>query len=379
MRVISGVSYDDFVNKIKTDNLQIIGYGAGLAAMSIEDMFIESGIGSNVCCYIDGNPDKRGTAITLFGKAFTIQGISDLIKIDLSGKVILLTLEVFGAVIDDLSKYKELDGLPCYIFPELNRSYLQGVITGDNFCTSGYKNDFGSERIPRVIHYCWFGGGKMTDLMKDCISSWHEHNPSYEIIEWNESNYNINTNNYTKQVYETGQFAILSDYARLDILYKHGGIYLDVDIKAYKSFDGLLHNHAFIGYNEWPIVASAVCGSTPKSEIIRLMRDDPRSNMNFINEDGSYNLAYNCFYETNCLARFGFKKDFSYQKVMGMAVYPPCFFNHLGKLGLLAEIDERTYTVHMGARSWADEKLADDLYQTNKFVGKMGVAHDNRL
>ena len=81
------------------------------------------------------------------------------------------------------------------------------------------------DKIPKTIHYCWFGRGKKPKIAKKCIKSWKKYLPDYEIIEWNEDNFDINSNLYVKQAYEAKKYAFVSDYVRLYALYNYGGIY----------------------------------------------------------------------------------------------------------------------------------------------------------
>ena len=91
-----------------------------------------------------------------------------------------------------------------------------------------------------IIHYCWFGGEK-PQKVKDCIESWKKFCPSFEIKEWNETNYDVNKNSFLKKCYEARKFAFVSDYARFDILYEHGGLYLDTDVEIIKDISPLLN------------------------------------------------------------------------------------------------------------------------------------------
>ena len=93
--------------------------------------------------------------------------------------------------------------------------------------------------IPKVIHYCWFGRGEKPRLAKKCIASWKKYMPDYEIIEWNEDNYDVFSNPYTRFCYENKKWAFLSDFIRLDIVEKHGGVYFDTDVEEVKNFDNL--------------------------------------------------------------------------------------------------------------------------------------------
>lgn len=93
--------------------------------------------------------------------------------------------------------------------------------------------------IPKIIHYCWFGGKPLPDEVKYYISTWQKYCPDYEIKEWNESNFDVNQNQYCREAYETKKWAFVSDYARLKILYEYGGIYMDTDVEVCKPLDHL--------------------------------------------------------------------------------------------------------------------------------------------
>lgn len=84
--------------------------------------------------------------------------------------------------------------------------------------------------IPQKIHYCWFGGNPKPQLVQQCIASWTEYCPDYEIIEWNESNFDVNGIPYTAAAYADKKWAFVSDYARLALVYEYGGVYLDTDV-----------------------------------------------------------------------------------------------------------------------------------------------------
>lgn len=102
-----------------------------------------------------------------------------------------------------------------------------------------------SDMIPRVIHYCWFGGNPIPDKLKRCIGSWERLMPDYEIVCWDESNFDVHSLPFTAEAYSRRKWAFVSDYVRLYALYHHGGVYLDTDVVAYKRFDPFLGNHAF--------------------------------------------------------------------------------------------------------------------------------------
>ena len=54
--------------------------------------------------------------------------------------------------------------------------------------------------IPKVIHYCWFGGNPLPEEYKQYIESWKKYCPDYKIIEWNESNFDLNERSEERRV-----------------------------------------------------------------------------------------------------------------------------------------------------------------------------------
>lgn len=112
--------------------------------------------------------------------------------------------------------------------------------------------------IPKVIHYVWLGHGEKSEKIKKCIESWKEQMPDYEIKEWNESNFDINYNDFTRTSYEKGFYAFTSDVIRLFALFTEGGIYMDTDVMAYQPLDTFLNEEAFTGYEDkhYPVTAT---------------------------------------------------------------------------------------------------------------------------
>lgn len=126
--------------------------------------------------------------------------------------------------------------------------------------------------IPRKIHYCWFGGKPLPSKIQRNIASWKKYCPDYEIIQWNEKNFDVHINDYVSQAYERKKYAFVSDYARLDIVYKYGGIYLDTDIELIKPLDGFLKYDSYFGLEEAGKVATGLgFGSEKKTKILSEM------------------------------------------------------------------------------------------------------------
>ena len=123
--------------------------------------------------------------------------------------------------------------------------------------------------IPKIIHYCWFGGkAKPRDVERN-LSTWHKYCPDYIIKEWNEKNYDIHINRYCEDAYENRQWAFVSDVARLYALVHEGGIYMDTDVEVVKSFDDLLDNRAFLGFEGTKWIATSAMGTEPNNPILK--------------------------------------------------------------------------------------------------------------
>lgn len=206
--------------------------------------------------------------------------------------------------------------------------------------------------IPKIIHYCWFGNGEKPSVVKKCIESWSDKLSDYEIIEWNESNFDINCNEYVRQAYEAKKFAFVSDYARVYALYNYGGIYLDTDVEVFKSFDDLLENDSFWGYEQENYIATSTIGSKKGNELIKDFLESYKDKK-FIKEDGSYDDLTNVAIITNILEGYGLKRDGEYQEIKGIATfYPQTYFSPYDYINCRKLITDNSYCMHHFYKSW---------------------------
>lgn len=104
--------------------------------------------------------------------------------------------------------------------------------------------------IPKVIHYCWFGGKPLPKLARKCMNSWKEMCPDYTITRWDEDSFNVNCHPFCEAAHASQAWAFVSDYARLKVVYENGGIYLDVDVELLKPLDDLLDSQCYIGVEQ---------------------------------------------------------------------------------------------------------------------------------
>lgn len=123
--------------------------------------------------------------------------------------------------------------------------------------------------IPKIIHYCWFGGGEIPRAFKKYMETWKKHCPDYQIYLWNESNFDLSSNVYLQKAMKSGKMAFVADYVRLAVLYEYGGIYLDTDVELLRNFDSLLHKKLVFGFETSKQINGAVILAEKKNEFLR--------------------------------------------------------------------------------------------------------------
>lgn len=203
--------------------------------------------------------------------------------------------------------------------------------------------------IPKVIHYVWFGRNPKSKIVQKCIASWHKYCPEYKIIEWNETNYNVKKNQYMYEAYKAKKWAFASDYARYDIIYKYGGIYLDTDVELIANMDEFLRNHMFMGFLEDRRVASGLgFGSVAGNPILKdiLQYYNKRS---FYKPNGKMDLRVCNHNETLVLVNHGLIRNGQEQCLDYAHIYPRECLNPIGQIRT-----DRTIAVNYFNGSWAN-------------------------
>lgn len=210
------------------------------------------------------------------------------------------------------------------------------------------------QKIPKIIHYCWFGGKPLPDLVQKRIASWKNFCPDYEIKEWNESNYNVRKIPYTAQAYDAQKYAFVSDYARLDIIYEYGGIYLDVDVELAKPLDDLLNLKGFAGFDQ-----GGHCnfgegfGAIPHHPLIKEFLDY-YDHLSFILDNGNFNQTPCPVYQTNVLLTKGLILDNTLQEIDGITIFPPEYFDPKDFYSGEIHLTKNTHSIHHYDASWTD-------------------------
>lgn len=205
--------------------------------------------------------------------------------------------------------------------------------------------------IPKIVHYCWFGGEK-PEKVKKCIESWHKVLPDYEIREWNQSNFDVNELNYTRDAFYASKYAFVSDVARTVALFQYGGIYLDTDVFVYKTFDSILQEKCVFGFEEECFVATSFMACEPQHPIMEQFYELYRK-LNFFDAQGNIIEGTNVTKLTDLLLRKGLQRVDTMQYLEeGIVVYPQEFFSPYDYSNCIHHNTQNTICEHLFFVSW---------------------------
>ena len=210
--------------------------------------------------------------------------------------------------------------------------------------------------IPKIIHYCWFGGKPLPRSAEKCIASWKKYLPGYEVKRWDESNFDVNAIPYTREAYAACKYAFVSDYARFWILYHYGGVYFDTDVEVIRPIDDIINRGGFLGvesnrngiYTVNPGLGfAATQGTAVIGEMVNLY-----STFHFTNTDGASDLKNIVEITTDYLSSKGLQNTDEIQDCCGFTIYPKDYFCPIDYDTRELKITENTRTIHHYAESW---------------------------
>ncbi len=206
--------------------------------------------------------------------------------------------------------------------------------------------------IPKKIHYCWFGGAPLPALAKKCIRSWKKYCPDYEIICWNEENFDFSQNRYAAEAYAAKKWAFVSDYARLKVMHEYGGIYLDTDVEILKPLDDLVAHGGYMGFEHKGAVSTGLGFAAPAGHplIERLLAD--YDDISFVREDGTYDMLPCPDRNTNTIVELGMDVTNQKQTFMGIRMLPCEYLCPMDYYTGKKKITKNTYCIHHYCASW---------------------------
>ncbi len=235
--------------------------------------------------------------------------------------------------------------------------------------------------IPKIIHFCWFGGNPLPYEVKKCIASWRKFAPDYKIVKWDESNFNIDCHPFVKSAYQAKAWAFVTDYVRLKVVLKYGGVYLDTDVELLKNIDFLLHNKAYVGVQQDKNLINTGLGfGSEKGNIVIKKMLEKYDDVTFCSEKKS-ELACPKL-NTQVIEQFGYKYSNKICKLEDITVYPSEFFDPLAP-GNSSEnlLSPNTTSIHHYAASWYSPKAQwkrkiirfigeEKIYKIKTFINK---------
>ena len=219
--------------------------------------------------------------------------------------------------------------------------------------------------IPKIIHYCWFGRTPKPQLLLNYMESWKKKLPDYKIIEWNEDNYDISKCQYMADAYKEKKWAFVSDYARIDVIYQNGGIYLDTDVEVIRNFDDLLQEDMFCGFEsrdplmdkdkmiyEESVNLGLGYGAIKGHKVLKDILD-LYNKLSFYNHDGTLNLVACPHYQTKILMKYGLTPNRKTQRFDGGIAYSPEYFCPQSNLtDEMLYFTSNTYSIHHFSATW---------------------------
>ena len=350
---IKNASVEEFIKYIAGREERIAVFGLGVIAHTLMNYICEkSKLGERIEIAVDNDKSKIGKQIELGKTRVIVQPVEALKKIDSENYIIVITGSHYYEMLCQLEKMG-IENAVCYILPIMCTSHL-------NLENKAIKRESKEQLIPKKIHYMWFGSKELPKHLQKCVDSWKRFCPDYKIIRWDEHNYDVTKNNYMKQAYESRQWGFIPDYARLDILYENGGIYIDTDVELICGLDDMLYQTGFTSTEKWHVInIGGGTGCIPGHPAIKKILD-VRKNVSFIEKDGSYNRMASGYYDTLPFLREGFCMNGQNQSISGMNIYGFDYFHPYDYMTGELHRTENTLGIHHFNGGWLDENMRSE-------------------
>ncbi len=334
-------SMDEFLNQVQ--ERMIICFCAG---QKFFELCKKYDLWSRVLYVVDNN--TYGGMIETIEKNIPILSVNEMGEEIKECLLLITSMKYIDEIIFQLDEIEICNGRIFYI-PDLFTEESDEIKFDDTKPTI----------IPKKIHYCWFGKSKLPEKFRKNIETWKEHCPDYEIVRWDESNYDVSKNVYMHQAYKMMKWGFVPDYARLDIINQHGGIYLDTDVELVKPLDSLLQFDLFCGFESSNYVAFGLGFGAVKNNVILREMMDSYNQLSFILPDGSINLTASPTYQTQILERHGLKRNGKTQLREGFIALSPEYFSPVNQYGY-GQLTVNSFSIHQYAATWLDGKKREE-------------------
>lgn len=342
--------------QLKDIKKKIVCFGAGKMLHNFIKDYSKFEIEKEIELILDNDRKKDGLQINVGVQKIDVISVEKYCEnYPVKDFIILISCADAVSIYDQLQHVERLKDVECCIL-----SFVRGMTNETDERNRYYPENlrlYDTPVIPKIIHYCWFGEKEIPEQNKKWIASWKKYCPDYEIIEWNESNYDVKKNRYMYDAYQAGKWGFVSDYAELDIIYHYGGIYLDTDVEIVKNLDELLYQDAFMGVDGSKNISLGLgFGARPYFYLIKELMDeyDGRS---FYFSDGSMNITAAPTLQIPFFNKLGYINNGEYQQIGNLVVYPEKVLS--GKCSYTGRIcpTVHTFSIHHYDGSWASEEI----------------------
>lgn len=345
---------EEFAQLIKGKR-NVYCFGAGVALVNFLSEFQRYQIENEIKYIVDNSFEKQGTEMQCNNSCISVISPDQMLHQIVPEDVILITTAKETEVIEQLNEQRKLKDISCYLYTILRME--QYDYERLNIKIPQTMAVYQEQRIPKVIHYCWFGKNEIPNQCRKWMESWKHYCPDYEIIEWNEDNYDVHKSLYISQAYELGKWAFVSDYARIDIIHEYGGVYLDTDVELLKNMDVMLRNDAFCGFETNKYVAYGLGFGAKRHHPIVSEIKEYYDNICFVSESGVLNQTTCPVIQTNVMKQHGLICNGEFQFVDDMTVYPSRILCGMSPHSFRVQRDLKyTYAIHHYASSWDDDQ-----------------------
>lgn len=331
----------DLVKKIKTSSKPLLCIGIGQFLKDACNCFEQFGFVEMIAAVFDNHPRE----FVWHDRIYHAKSVDEIVQYA-SNAIIYVSSSYYVDIVEQLNAISELSDTVCYIHAYVIHTPIPYMFPEPKTVQS----------IPKRIHYFWFGKKEIPEKNLAWMESWKKYCPEYDIVRWDESNYDYAKNEYMRTMYNKGKYAFVSDYARLDVIYEYGGIYLDTDVELIDRIDKFTYNTAFCA------MASSMGGPTlgvgfggcPHFGLFKEWLDcydslDCSVVSNSSASSGAYRLPV--------LQRYGYQSSNVLNEVKNMTIYPTdvmCPQNHNG---LPIAFSENTVSIHHFDATWQTEDV----------------------
>lgn len=351
-------TFTGMAKDIISDNNRIVIFGTGVIGSTITPEILNTyGLGDRIECCIDNDTNRWNSTINMCGREIPIFS-PDVLKNYSSHITVLVTISRYHSAFEQLKQMEGTKNFSCYIIPAMC------IENFHNYGGKGVIKTSDSPIIPKKIHYMWLGNTSMPEKLTKCIDSWRKYCPDYEIIRWDESNYDVHKNQFVSQAYDNKRYGFVPDYARIELLYEHGGIYMDTDVELQRNLDELLYQEAFCSVEKWQVLNFGGCSGALKGHKSLEPFLENWAKRSLVRPDGTLDHISSGLIDTTIALEAGYILNGKNQTVMGMNIYTYDYFHPYDYMSGKLEMTDDIFSIHQFQGGWVDEKAREENMQT---------------